>query len=118
MWVGKKLTDIHVEMQDLLSRARSGRLRPEEIKGGTFTVSNLGMFGVEQFTSIVNPPEIGILSVGTITDRAVKANDQIALRPMMQVTVNVDHRAVDGAVAADFLKTLKSLLENPYLLFS
>ena len=115
---GKKLTDIHIEMQDLLSRARSGRLRPEEIKGGTFTISNLGMFGVEQFTSIVNPPEIGILSVGTITDRAVKVNDQIALRPMMQVTVNVDHRAVDGAVAADFLKTLKSLLENPYLLFS
>ena len=114
----KKLTDIHVEMQDLLSRARSGRLRSDEIKGGTFTISNLGMFGVEQFTSIVNPPEIGILSVGTITDRAVKANDQIALRPMMQVTVNVDHRAVDGAVAADFLKTLKSLLENPYLLFS
>ena len=115
---GKKLTDIHIEMQDLLSRARSGRLRPEEIKGGTFTISNLGMFGIEQFTSIVNPPEIGILSVGTITDRAVKVNDQIALRPMMQVTVNVDHRAVDGAVAADFLKTLKSLLENPYLLFS
>ena len=115
---GKKLTDLHVAMRDLLSRARSGRLRSEEIKGGTFTVSNLGMFGVEQFTSIVNPPEIGILSVGTIADRAVKANDQIALRPMMQVTVNVDHRAVDGAVAADFLKTLKSLLENPYLLFS
>ena len=115
---GKKLTDVHVEMQDLLSRARSGRLRSDEIKGGTFTVSNLGMFGVEQFTSIVNPPEIGILSVGAIADRAVKANDQIALRPMMQVTVNVDHRAVDGAVAADFLKTLKSLLENPYLLFS
>ena len=115
---GKKLTDVHIGMQDLLSRARSGRLRPEEIKGGTFTVSNLGMFGVEQFTSIVNPPEIGILSVGAIADRAVKANGQIALRPMMQVTVNVDHRAVDGAVAADFLKTLKSLLENPYLLFS
>ena len=115
---GKKLTDVQVEMQDLLSRARSGRLRPEEIKGGTFTISNLGMFGIEQFTSIVNPPEIGILSVGAIADRAVKANDQIALRPMMQVTVNVDHRAVDGAVAADFLKTLKSLFENPYLLFS
>ena len=115
---GKKLTDVHVEMQDLLSRARSGRLRSDEIKGGTFTISNLGMFGVEQFTSIVNPPEIGILSVGAIADRAVKANGQIALRPMMQVTVNVDHRAVDGAVAADFLKTLKSLLENPYLLFS
>ena len=115
---GKKLTDVHIGMQDLLSRARSGRLRPEEIKGGTFTVSNLGMFGVEQFTSIVNPPEIGILSVGAIADRAVKANGQIALRPMMQVTVNVDHRAVDGAVAANFLKTLKSLLENPYLLFS
>ena len=114
----KKLTDVHVEMQDLLSRARSGRLRSDEIKGGTFTISNLGMFGVEQFTAIVNPPEIGILSVGTVTDRAVKANDQIALRPTMQVTVNVDHRAVDGAVAADFLKTLKSLLENPYLLFS
>ena len=115
---GKKLTDVHVEMQDLLSRARSGRLRSEEIKGGTFTISNLGMFGVEQFTSIVNPPEIGILSVGAIADRAVKAKDEIELRPMMQVTVNVDHRAVDGAVAADFLKTLKSLLENPYLLFS
>ena len=115
---GKKLTDVHVEMQDLLSRARSGRLRSEEIKGGTFTISNLGMFGVEQFTSIVNPPEIGILSIGAIADRAVKAKGEIELRPMMQVTVNVDHRAVDGAVAADFLKTLKSLLENPYLLFS
>ena len=115
---GKKLTDVQVEMQDLLSRARSGRLRSDEIKGGTFTISNLGMFGVEQFTSIVNPPEICILSVGAIADRAVNVNGQIALRPMMQVTANVDHRAVDGAVAADFLKTLKSLLENPYLLFS
>lgn len=110
----KKLIDIHSELRDLLPRARSGRLQSGEIKGGTFTISNLGMFGVEQFTSIVNPPEIGILSVGAITDRAMEVNEQIALRPMIQVTVNVDHRAVDGAVAANFLRTFKNLLENPH----
>jgi len=111
----KQLMEVHSELQELQKRARIGRLRPDEITGSTFTISNLGMYGIEEFTAILNPPEVGILSVGCVSSRPIKIQDQIDFRPMMQLTVNVDHRAIDGAVAARFLKTLKDLLENPSL---
>jgi pyruvate dehydrogenase E2 component (dihydrolipoamide acetyltransferase) len=84
--------------------------------GSTFTISNLGMFGVESFTAIVNPPESAILAVGKIVDTPVAAGEGIVLRPMMCLTICVDHRVVDGAAAARFLAELKDTLENPYLL--
>lgn len=112
----KGLAAIQAELHDLTARARTGGLKPDEVKGSTFTVSNLGMFGIEQFTAILNPPEVGILAVGVIQETPVGVGGQIVLRPMMQLTLNADHRAVDGAVAAAFLKELKEAMENPYLL--
>ena len=82
------------------------------MKGSTFSVSNLGMYGIEQFTSILNPPEVGILSVGTVRSVPVVVDRQVAVRSRMQVTVNADHRAVDGAAAARFLQTLKESIES------
>lgn len=114
----KDLASVQSELADLTSRARSGRLQSHEMKASTFTLSNLGMFGVEQFTAILNPPEVGILSVGTILDTPVGSNGQVVLRPVMQMTVNADHRAVDGVVAARFISTLKKTLEDPGSLFT
>jgi pyruvate dehydrogenase E2 component (dihydrolipoamide acetyltransferase) len=83
------------------------------VRGSTFTLSNLGMFGIESFTAILNPPEVAILSVGAVVDTPVGRNGQIVLRPMMQVTLNADHRVIDGAVAASFLRDFKELAEHP-----
>lgn len=110
----KGLAAIQAEVTDLATRARSGELKPGEVRGSTFTLSNLGMFEIEQFTAILNAPEVGILSIGSITDTAVKVDGQIVLRPRMQFTLNADHRAVDGAVAARFLQSLKQVIECPY----
>jgi pyruvate dehydrogenase E2 component (dihydrolipoamide acetyltransferase) len=112
----KEFAAIQSGLDDLFARARSGRLRLDEIKGSTFTISNLGMFGIEQFTAILNPPEVGILSVGAIKDTPAVENGQIVSRPLMQATVNADHRAVDGAAAAKFLAALKQTLEDPQFL--
>ncbi|GAB4442527.1 MAG: dihydrolipoamide acetyltransferase family protein [Anaerolineae bacterium] len=101
---------------DLLERARTKRLKPTEMSGSTFTISNLGMFGIESFTAIINPPEAAILAVGKIVEMPVKSGAGIELRPMMNLTISVDHRLVDGAAAARFLAELKTTLENPYLL--
>ncbi len=109
----KNIPAIQSELDELIGRARSARLQAEEIKGSTFTISNLGMFGVEQFSAILNSPEVGILSVGTIRDQPVEVEGRVVFLPMMQVTINVDHRAVDGAVAARFLSSLKEILEHP-----
>jgi pyruvate dehydrogenase E2 component (dihydrolipoamide acetyltransferase) len=109
----KGLATIQSETDDLFARARAGRLRLDEIKGSTFTVSNLGMFGIEQFTAILNRPEVAILSVGTIKETPVVVNGQVVVRPIMRATINVDHRAIDGAVAAKFIAALKEILENP-----
>jgi pyruvate dehydrogenase E2 component (dihydrolipoamide acetyltransferase) len=114
----KTLAGVQSESADLVSRARSRHLRSDESHGATFTVSNLGMFGVEQFSAIVNPPEVGILAVGAIKETPVGINSTVALRPMMLVTLNVDHRVVDGAVAAKFISGLKDKLENPSSLMS
>ncbi len=112
----KGLAALQSELNDLSERARSGRLTPDQVKGSTFTLSNLGMFGIEHFTAILNPPEVGILSVGAIRQVPLGVGTQILLQPIMQLTLNADHRAVDGAVAAVFLKSLKEALENPHLL--
>jgi pyruvate dehydrogenase E2 component (dihydrolipoamide acetyltransferase) len=100
---------------DLVERAREGKLRQQDLEGGTFTISNLGMYGVEQFTAVLNPPQAAILAVGTTEERPVVRNGELVARPMMTMTLTVDHRAVDGAAAADFLRTVKTFVEEPAL---
>jgi len=109
----KSLYQIGQEVNDLSSRARQGALRPEDVVDGTFTISNLGMFGVDQFTAIINPPQVAILAIGRIAKRFVPDEyDQPVLRAMMTVTLAVDHRVIDGAGAARFLNTLRGILET------
>ena len=112
----KRLSEIAAEARDLAGRARERRLKPEEYTGSTFTVSNLGMFGIEHFTAIINPPEAGILAVGAIESRPVVHNENIVVRRRMRVTMSCDHRVIDGAAGAKFLQTLKRLIENPLML--
>ena len=112
----KNLEQIVVTLADLVERARVKRLAPSEMSGSTFTVSNLGMFGIESFTAIINPPESAILAVGKIVDTYIKVENEMEVRPVMNLTISADHRIVDGAAAANFLVELKNTLENPYLL--
>ena len=112
----KNLQSVVVEMARLLEAARAKRLQPNEMSGSTFTITNLGMFGIEQFTAIINPPESAILAVGKMMDTPVVVDGQVVVRPMMTLTLAVDHRVSDGAAAAKFLVDLKNALENPYLL--
>ncbi len=107
------ILDIARESQRLAEAARSGKLRPEEFSGGTFTVSNLGMFDVESFTAVINPPESAILAVGSIMPTPVVVDGQVVVRDRMKVTLSSDHRAIDGATAARFLQEVKRLLEEP-----
>ncbi|MDW8186334.1 MAG: 2-oxo acid dehydrogenase subunit E2, partial [Anaerolineae bacterium] len=107
------LEEIAARRQELVERARSGRLRPEDVQGGTFTISNLGMYGVDAFMPVVNPPQAAILAVGQITERVVPVHGQPAVQPMLTLTLACDHRAVDGARAAQFLTTLAELIEEP-----
>jgi pyruvate dehydrogenase E2 component (dihydrolipoamide acetyltransferase) len=107
------LKEIRTRSADLVDRARAQRLKQDEMTGATFTVSNLGTFGIREFSAIINPPEVGILAVAAAEKRAVVRNDSVVARTMMSVTLSADHRAVDGAAAAEFLRTLKSLLEEP-----
>lgn len=112
----KNLHEIAVVLDELVARGRSKRLTPAEMSGSTCTISNLGMFGIESFTSILNPPESAILSIGSIIEEQVIREGQVAVRPMMKVTAAADHRVVDGVMVARFLADLKGTLENPYLL--
>ena len=107
------ILDIARESQRLAEAARTGKLRPEDLSGGTFTVSNLGMFDVESFTAVINPPEAAILAVGSITPTPVVVDGQVVVRNRMKVTLSSDHRALDGAIAARFLQEVKRLLEEP-----
>jgi pyruvate dehydrogenase E2 component (dihydrolipoamide acetyltransferase) len=100
---------------DLVERARDGKLHQADLENGTFTISNLGMFGIEQFTAVLNPPQAAILAVGATTEQPVVKDGAITPRPLMTMTLTVDHRAVDGAEAADFLRTVKSFVEEPAL---
>ncbi len=111
----RTVAEIAAARADLVSRARSGKLQAEDLEGGTFTVSNLGMFGVEQFVAVINPPQAAILAVGGIEDRPVARGGEVVVRPMMTLTLTCDHRTIDGATAADFLRTVKELLEEPGL---
>ena len=110
------LAEIATRREDLVSRAQAGKLRPADIQGGTFTISNLGMYGVDAFNAIVNPPQAAILAVGRITDRVVALNGQPAVQPSMVLTLSCDHRALDGARAAQFLGALAELVEEPLAL--
>lgn len=103
-------------LADLTERGRNRRLTPAEMSGSTFTITNLGMYGIESFTAIINPPESAILAVGKMVDTPVSFEGQLVFRPMMNLTVSADHRICDGATVAKFLAELKSVLENPYLL--
>ena len=109
----KSLADIGREAKELADRARSRRLQPNEYTGATFSVSNLGMFDIDQFTAVINPPEAGIIAVGSIVQKAVVVDGQPAVRRRMRITMSCDHRVIDGATGAAFLKTLKQMLENP-----
>jgi pyruvate dehydrogenase E2 component (dihydrolipoamide acetyltransferase) len=108
---------IAVRRHDLAERARGGKLRPADITDGTFTISNLGMFGVDAFTAIIVPPQVAILAVGRIADQVVPVNGHPDVRPMMTLTLSCDHRAVDGARAAGFLQDLVKVIENPQQCF-
>ena len=112
----KTLREIAGESRDLAGRARERRLKPEEYTGGTFSVSNLGMLDIDEFTAIINPPEAGILAVGRIAEKPVAHEGTVALRRRMRLTMSCDHRVIDGATGAQFLKTLKGMLENPLAL--
>ena len=109
------LTEIAAVRSDLVGRARESKLRAEDIEGGTFTISNLGMYAVERFTAVLNPPQAAIVAVGATEDRVVPFDGGTAVRPMVTLTGTFDHRAVDGAPAAAFLQTLKESLEDPGL---
>jgi len=112
----KNLKQVVAAIGDLVERARVKRLTPAEMTGSTFTITNLGMFGIESFSAIINPPESAILAVGRIVDTPVSVDGEIMLRPMMNLTLSADHRVVDGAAGARFLAELKATLENPYRL--
>jgi len=109
----KGVVDISAEVKDLAGRAREGALQPEEYTGGTFSISNLGMYGIKQFAAIVNPPEGAILAVGGTEERAVVESGEVKVKKMMSLTLSCDHRVVDGAVGAEFLAALKKHLETP-----
>ena len=109
----KGLTQIATEMKDLAARARDGKLKPDEYQGGTFSISNLGMFGIKQFEAVINPPQGCILAVGMGEERAIVRKGQIVPATIMTVTLSVDHRAVDGAVGAQFLQAFKGYVDDP-----
>ncbi|MDH5608885.1 MAG: 2-oxo acid dehydrogenase subunit E2, partial [Cyclobacteriaceae bacterium] len=109
----KSMSHISAEVKTLGQKAKDKKLQPEEFSGSTFTISNLGMFGVEEFTAIINPPDACILAVGGIKETVIVKNGEMKPGHTMKVTLSCDHRAVDGAIGAAFLKTLKDLLEEP-----
>ncbi|HXB25507.1 MAG TPA: dihydrolipoamide acetyltransferase family protein [Gemmatimonadaceae bacterium] len=112
----KRLRDIAREVRELATRAKARRLKTEEYTGSTFSVSNLGMFGIDQFTAIINPPEAGILAIGAVEAKPVVVGEAVVVRRRMRVTMSCDHRVIDGATGAKFLATLRRLIENPLLL--
>ena len=114
----KSLTEVSSTLKQLIERARKGKLAKEDITGGTFTITNLGMFEVDVFTPIINPPETAILGAGRIAERPVVIGGKIAVRPIMHLSLSFDHRIVDGVPAAQFLQKVKQILENPHLLLT
>jgi pyruvate dehydrogenase E2 component (dihydrolipoamide acetyltransferase) len=113
----KSLVEIATEVRELAGRARARKLKPEEYMGATFSISNLGMFGIDEFTAVINPPEGAILAVGAMAPKAVARDGAVVVRQTMRVTMSCDHRVIDGATGAQFLQTFKQILENPLYLF-
>ena len=111
-----RLTEIATARSDIVSRAREGKLTRDDLENGTFTISNLGMFRVERFTAVLNPPQAAIVAIGATEERAVAVGGELVVRPTMTITGTFDHRAVDGAPAAEFLQTVKELLEEPAMM--
>jgi len=109
------LAEVAVARGEVVGRARDGKLTAQDLEDGTFTISNLGMYGVEQFVAVLNPPQAAILAVGATLDTPVARNGAVEVRPMMTLTLTADHRAVDGAQGADFLSTVKNFIEDPAL---
>jgi pyruvate dehydrogenase E2 component (dihydrolipoamide acetyltransferase) len=112
------LSALAARREDLVKRAREGRLQREDVQGGTFTLSNLGMYGVDAFTAIINPPQAAILAVGRIVDRVLPVGGMAVVQPTLTLTLSCDHRAVDGARAGSFLHMLAETLEEPAALVS
>ncbi|MGB8037897.1 MAG: 2-oxo acid dehydrogenase subunit E2, partial [Pseudolabrys sp.] len=112
----KSLSTISNEMRDLAVRARERKLKPHEYQGGTSSVSNLGMYGIKDFTAVINPPQSTILAVGAGEERAVVRNGKIEAATIMSVTLSCDHRAVDGALGAELIGAFKMLIENPVMM--
>jgi pyruvate dehydrogenase E2 component (dihydrolipoamide acetyltransferase) len=112
----KGLAEISAEARELAGRARERKLKPEEYTGATFSISNLGMFGIDQFTAIINPPEAGILAIGAADDKPVVQDGELVIRKRLRITMSCDHRVIDGATGAKFLQTLRRLIENPLML--
>jgi len=108
--------EIQEELEQIVENAKNGRINLENLGGGTFTISNLGMYGIDRFQAIINPPEAAILAVGRIRDLAWVTPQGILSQPIMNLRLSIDHRAVDGAVAASFLADIQKVLENPYIL--
>jgi pyruvate dehydrogenase E2 component (dihydrolipoamide acetyltransferase) len=113
----KSIMEIGADVRELAERARGRKLKPEEYTGATFSISNLGMFGIDEFTAVINPPEGAILAIGAMAPKAVVRNGQIVARQTMRVTMSCDHRVIDGAIGAKFLQTFKQIMENPLYLF-
>ena len=112
----KGLLEISMDMKDLANKAKDGKLQPEEYLGGSFSISNLGMYGIKEFSAVINPPQGCILAVGSGEKRAIVINDEISIATIMTVTLSCDHRVVDGAVGAEFLSEFKNFIENPSLM--
>jgi len=112
----KSLSAISNEMKDLAARAKGKKLKPNEYQGGTSSVSNLGMYGIKDFTAVINPPQSSILAVGTGEERAVVRNGKIEIATLMSVTLSCDHRAIDGALGAQLITAFKTLIENPVMM--
>jgi len=111
----KTIQQIAVARADLVSRARDGKLKLADLEGGTFTISNLGMYGIEQFVAVLNPPQVAILAVGSIEDRPAARDGELAIAPTMTMVLTCDHRAIDGSEGAEFLRTVKAFVESPAL---
>jgi pyruvate dehydrogenase E2 component (dihydrolipoamide acetyltransferase) len=114
----KGIAEISGEVKELAGRAREKKLKPEEYTGSTFSISNLGMFGITEFTAVINPPEAAILAVGAVEDRVVVRGGEMVVRPRMRITLSCDHRVIDGATGAAFLQTLKEYLEDPTMMIA
>lgn len=114
----KGAAEIGAEVRELAGRAREKKLQPDEYTGATFSVSNLGMFGIDEFTAIINPPEAAILAIGRVEEKPVFVNGRVAAQPRMRITMSCDHRVIDGATGAKFLQTLRSYLEEPMMMLA